>query len=209
MKKTAIISVLLLLISVSATSQIREKPKTYLDMAVITESGDTIAMYNLHPAYVFARIKFKNEKQRQAYSKLVRDVRVAYPYARKIAEGIIETYEYMQSFSTDKERQKYLEDVQKFMMSEYKPKLKKMTRAQGKILIKLIDRECNISSYAIVKALLGGFRAGVYNAFAGIFGNSLKAEYDPNGKDADIENIVLQIKQGSIDYYYARNYHGW
>lgn len=178
-------------------------------MAVISETGDTIAMFNLHPVYIFAPMKFKNEKQRQAYTKLVRDVKITYPYARKISEAIIETYEYMQTFQTDKERQKYLEDVQKFMMAEYKPKLKKMTKAQGKILIKLVDRECNTSSYTIVKALLGSFRAGVYNTFAGLFGNSLKTEYDPDGKDADIENIVLQIKQGTVDYYYARNYHGW
>lgn len=178
-------------------------------MAIISETGDTIAMFNLNPVYVFAPMKFKDEKQRQAYSKLVRDVRIAYPYARKIAEAVIETYEYMQTLPTDKERQKYLEDVQKFMTSEYKPKLKKMTKAQGKILIKLVDRECNTSSYNIVKALLGSFKAGVYNAFAGLFGNSLKAEYEPDGRDSEIENIVVQIKQGTIDYYYARNYHGW
>lgn len=56
---------------------------------------------------------------------------------------------------------------------------------------------------------MGSFKAGVYNAFAGLFGNSLKAQYDPDGKDAAIEDIVIQIEQGSVDYYYARNYHGW
>jgi hypothetical protein len=197
----------MLLVSVPASSQTERK--TYIDMAVISETGDTLALFNLRPVYIFAPMKFKDEKQRQAYSRLVRDVKIAYPYARKIAEGIIETYEYMQTLPTDKERQKYLEDVQKFMMSEYKPKLKKMTKTQGKILIKLVNRECNTSSYNIVKALMGTFRAGIYNTFAGLFGNSLKAGYDPEGKDLDIENIVIQIQQGSVDYYYARNYHGW
>lgn len=207
MKNIVSIICLLFLISVSANAQ--TESKTYWDMAIISEAGDTIAMYNLSPVYVFAPMKFKNEKQRQAYTKLVRDVKLTYPYARKIAEAVIETYEYMQTLPTDKERQKYMEDVQKFMTSEYKPKLKKMTKTQGRILIKLVDRECNTSSYNIVKALLGSFKAGVYNTFAGLFGNSLKAEYEPNGKDAEIENIVLQIQQGSVDYYYSKNYHGW
>ncbi|GAB6009234.1 DUF4294 domain-containing protein [Dysgonomonas reticulitermitis] len=206
MKKIIIV---FLLSFIAVTVNCQTERKTYWDMAVISETGDTIAMFNLNPVYVFAPMKFKDEKQRQAYSKLVRDVRITYPYARKIAEAVIETYEYMQTLPTDKERQKYLEDVQKFMTSEYKPKLKKMTKAQGKILIKLVDRECNTSSYNIVKALLGSFKAGVYNAFAGLFGNSLKVEYEPDGRDAEIENIVVQIKQGTIDYYYTRNYHGW
>lgn len=194
------------MISVTAWSQ--DKPQTYIDMAVIHE-GDTVALLNLRTVYIFAPKKFKNEKQRQEYSKLVRDVKRTYPYAKMIAAAIIETYEYMETLPTEKEKQKYLEDVQKFMMAEYKPKMKKLTKNQGKILIKLVDRQCNTSSYNIVKALMGSFRAGVYNAFAGLFGNSLKAEYDPNGKDAAIEDIVIQIEQGSVDYYYARNYHGW
>lgn len=198
---------LFLLLSVSVRSQ-EEKPKTYIDVAAIYE-GDTIAVVNLKPVYIFAPIKFKNNKERQEYSKLVRDVKIAYPYARTIAYSIIETYEYMESLSGEKAKQKYLEDVQKFMMAEYKPKMKKMTKNQGKILVKLIDRECNTPSYNIVKALVGSFKAGVYNAFAGLFGNSLKTQYDPNGKDAAIEAIVIQIEQGTIDANYARNYHGF
>lgn len=206
MKKTVSILLLFLMASVMLWSQ--DKPKTYIDMAVIHE-GDTVALFNLHTVYVFAPKKFKNEKQRQEYTKLVRDVKKTYPYAKMIAAAIIETYEYMETLPTEKEKQKYLEDVQKFMMAEYKPKMKKLTKNQGKILIKLVDRQCNTSSYNIVKALMGSFKAGVYNAFAGLFGNSLKAQYDPEGKDAAIEDIVIQIEQGSVDYYYARNYHGW
>jgi len=185
-----------------------EKPKTYLDMAGIYE-GDTIAWFQLHPVHIFGQKKFKNNKERQEYTKLVRDVKKAYPYARKITEAIIETYEYMETLPTDKEKQKYLDDVQKFMMSEYKPQMKKMTKNQGKILIKLVDRECNTSSYNIVKAIVGSFKAGVFNTFASIFGNSLKEKYDPQGKDAEIEAIVLQIEQGTVDYYYSINYHGY
>lgn len=171
--------------------------------------GDTIPLVQLRPVHIFPPLKFKNNKERQEYSKLVRDVKIAYPYARMIGYSIIETYEYMETLPNEKAKQKYLEDVQKFMMNEYKPKMKRMTRNQGKILIKLVDRECNTPSYNIVKALVGSFKAGIYNTFASLFGNSLKAEYDPNGKDAAIEAIVLQIEDGTIDYNYARNYHSF
>lgn len=207
MKRVLSVLCLLLLLSISVRSQ-EEKPKTYIDIAAIYE-GDTIAVVNLKPVYIFAQIKFKNNKERQEYSKLVRDVKIAYPYAKTIAYSIIETYEYMETLPTEKAKQKYLEDVQKYMMDEYKPKMKKMTKNQGKILVKLIDRECNTPSYNIVKALVGSFKAGVYNAFAGLFGNSLKTKYDPNDKDASIEAIVIQIEQGTIDYNYVRNYHGF
>lgn len=207
MKRVLSVLCLLLLLSVSVKSQ-DEKPKTYIDIAAIYE-GDTIAVFQLKPVYIFGQIKFKNNKERQEYSKLVRDVKIAYPYAKTIAYSIIETYEYMETLPTEKAKQKYLEDVQKYMMAEYKPKMKKMTKNQGKILVKLIDRECNTPSYNIVKALVGSFKAGVYNAFAGLFGNSLKTKYDPNDKDASIEAIVIQIEQGTIDYNYARNYHGF
>ncbi len=175
----------------------------------IVSNGDTIPYFQLPQVDVFAQRKFKDEKERQQYSKLVRDVRKAYPYARIIATSIIETYEYMETMPDEKERQKHLEEVQKYMMSRYKPEMKKMTKAQGKILIKLVDRECNVQAYSIVKALLGSLKAGVYNMFAGMFGNSLKTRYDPQGEDAMIEEIVLQIEQGTIDYYYSLNYYGF
>lgn len=206
MRKIVFSFVLLLLVSVALKAQ--EKQDTYIDMAVIYH-GDTIAIMNLKPVYIYAPMKFKNNKQRQEYSKLVRDVRIAYPYAKMITAAIVETYEYMQSLPNDKARDKYMNDVQKYMMEEYKPKMKKMTKNQGKVLVKLIDRQCNTSSYNIVKALVGSFKAGVYNAFAGLFGNSLKTEYDPEGRDAEIEAIVTQLEQGTLDYYYSINYHGY
>lgn len=184
----------------------QEKKRTYMQMYILYE-GDTIPVIDMRPVYVFAPMKFKSNKERQEYTKLVRDVKKAYPYARLIAASVIETYEYMQTLPDEKTRQKHLEEVQKYMMSTYKPQMKKMTRNQGKILIKLIDRECNTSSYNIVKSLVGSFKAGVYNVFAGVFGNSLKAQYEPEGQDAAIESIVLQIESGMVEYYYARNYH--
>ncbi|WP_165024521.1 DUF4294 domain-containing protein [Dysgonomonas sp. ZJ279] len=204
MKRLVFISCLLLIFSWN-TVKGQEGVKTYLDMYSIYE-GDTIAVVQLRPVHVFAPYKFKNKKDREEYTKLVRDVKATYPYAKMIAGSIIETYEYMQTIPDEKAKQKHLEVVQKHMMDTYKPKMKKMSRSQGKILIKLIDRQCNTSSYNIVKSLVGSFKAGVYNTFAGIFGNSLKTEYDPLGKDRAIEDIVIQIEEGTVDYYYSTTY---
>lgn len=176
---------------------------------VINEQGDSIPLVQLRDVHIFATMKFYREKDRQEYARLVRDVQKVYPYARLISQSIIETYEFMETLPDEKSKQKHLEQVQKYMMDTYKPQLKKMTKNQGKILIKLIDRECNTPSYNIVKALVGSFKAGVYNIFAGMFGNSLKTEYDPYGKDAAIEAIVIQINEGSLDYYYGLNYHSY
>lgn len=183
-------------------------PKMYKQMSIIS-GGDTIPVFHLLPIHVFAQRKFKDERERQQYTKLIRDVKKTYPYAKMIAASIIETYEYMETLPDDKTRQKHLEEVQKYMMERYKPEMKKMTRTQGKILMKLVDRQCGTSTYEVVKALLGSFKAGVYNVFAGLFGNSLKVKYDPRGEDADIETIVLQIEQGTVEYYYMVNYHGF
>lgn len=169
--------------------------------------GDTVPIFNLRPVHIFAQKKFKNDKEREKYTKLVRDVKKTYPYARMISTSIIETYEYMQTLPDEKSKQKHLEEIQKYMMKTYKPEMKKMTKNQGKILVKLIDRQCNTSSYSIVKSLVGDLKASFYNTFAGLFGNSLKSRYDPNGKDMEIEAIVLQIEDGTIDYYYSTNYY--
>lgn len=94
------------------------------------------------------------------------------------------------------ERQKHLENVKKDLMEKYKPQMKKMTKRQGQILMKLIYRESGSSSYDVIKAVVGGFQATTFNIFAGLFGNSLKVKYEPLGKDKDIEQIVIYIQQG-------------
>lgn len=161
-------------------------------------NGELIASLWLQEIFIYPPLVFTNDKQRTEYTRLVRDVKKAMPYAQDVSKMIIETYEYMETLPDEKAKKKHLSTVQKYVMDEYKPRMKKLTKNQGKILVKLIDRECNVSTYEIVKSLVGSFKAGVYNAFAGIFGNSLKQEYDPEGKDRLIERIVVQIQQGTL-----------
>lgn len=161
-------------------------------------NGELIPSVWIKEVVVYPPLVFTSDKQRIEYSRLVRDVKKAMPYAQDVSRMIIETYEFMETLPDEKAKKKHLNTVQKYVMNTYKPRMKKLTKNQGKILVKLIDRECNTSSYEIIKSLVGSFKAGIYNAFAGIFGNSLKTEYDPQGKDRLIERIVVQVQQGSL-----------
>lgn len=161
-------------------------------------NGDTIAVVNLREVYIFPQRKFKNKREQAKYIKLVRDVKRTLPYAKMVYETLIETYEYIETLPTEKAKQEHLKRMEKELFAEYKPVLKKLSLSQGKLLIKLIDRECNQSSYNLVKAFLGSFRAGFWNLFAGLFGASLKTEYDPYGKDALTEQVVILVENGLI-----------
>lgn len=180
-----------------ATSDIRlAVPDGYV--RGVLDGKDTIPFVRLPHVYVFPELKFRNEKERQKYNKLVRDVKRTLPYAKLIYETLIETYEYIETLPDEKTKKAHLKRMEKELFNEYKPELKKMSLSQGKLLIRLVDRECNQTSYELAKAFLGGFRAGFWNIFAGMFGASLKSEYDPQGKDAMTERVVLLVECGAI-----------
>ena len=190
---------LLLLISIEGKTQTIKTnilPEGYQKAQI--QNGDTIAVVNLREVFVYPPVKFKNKRERNRYNKLVRDVKRTLPYAKIVYETLIETYEYMETLPDDKARQAHLKRMEKELFAEYKPQLTKLSFSQGKLLIKLIDRECNQSSYNLLKAYLGTFRAGFWNFFAGMFGASLKTEYDPDGKDALTERIVVLVENGLL-----------
>lgn len=164
------------------------------------ETGDTVCMLVFYPITVYPQEKFKNKKQEQLYWKTVRDVKRTLPYAKLICSTLLETYEYLETFPTKKEKEKYLKQFEKAIFEQYKPIMKKMTKSQGKMLIKLINRETNQSSYNIVKAFLGTFRAGFWHTFGKFFGVNMKTGYEPekNKEDAMIERICIRIEQGTL-----------
>lgn len=160
--------------------------------------GDTIACIGLRDFVKYSPIRFSNNKQQVAYTRLVRDVKKTLPYAKEIARIITETYEYMETLPDEKARQKHLNQMEKYLFDEYKPKMSKLTRSQGQLLIKLIDRETNSSSYHIVDAFMGSAKAITYNLFASLFGNSLKRRYNPYGDDRVTERVCILVEQGTV-----------
>lgn len=164
------------------------------------DDGEEQLMLVLSEVTVFPPMKFKNKKEEQFYWKTVRDVRKTLPYAKLICETLIETYEYIETFPTQKEREQHLKKMEGAVFEQYKPVLKKFTKSQAQMLIKLINRETNQSSYNILKAFLGSFRAGFWQTFGRFFGVNLKTSYHPekDRKDAIIERVATMIEQGQL-----------
>lgn len=164
------------------------------------ELGDSMIVYYLTDLYVYPNLKFKNQKEKEAYDRLVRNVKITLPYAKLISETLIETYEYIESFPTQEERDKYLQKMEKELFKQYKPVLKKFSKTQARVLVKLVQRETHQSSYNIVKAFLGTFRASFWQGFGKLFGVSLKSNFDPNhnSEDARMERIATQVELGIL-----------
>lgn len=164
----------------------------------VMDAGDSILYMEMNNVYVYPKLTFKNQRQAAAYMRLVRNVKKVLPIAKEANKIILETYEYLETLPDQKSREEHMKRVEKGIVQEYKPKMKKLTYSQGKLLIKLIYRECNSSSYDIVKAFLGPMRAGFWQAFSSIFGASLRKEYDPDGTDRLTERVVLMVEAGQI-----------
>ncbi len=166
----------------------------------VTEQGDTVLVLVFNEITVFPPLKFKNKKQQDFYWRTVRDVKRALPYAKLISETLIETYEYIETFPSQQERERHLKQMESDVFKQYKPILKKFTKNQAKTLIKLVRRETNQTSYNILKAFLGSFRATFWQGFGRLFGVNLKSDYNPdkNEQDAIIERIATLVEQGQL-----------
>ena len=164
------------------------------------EVGDSILVLHLREIVVFPPMKFKNRRQEEFYWRTVRDVKLTLPYAKLIAETLVETYEYFSNFPTQAEREAYLKEMESSLFEQYKPILRRFSKRQAKVLIKLVQRETNQTSYEIVRAFLGTFRASFWQGFGRLFGVSLKSEFKPHSdaNDAIIERVAVCVEQGTL-----------
>lgn len=166
----------------------------------VDEYGDTCRMTIIRDLTVYPPMKFRNKKQEEFYWKTVRDVRKTLPLAKLAFATLCETYEYIQTIPDPKERERHLKRLEKDIFEQYKPTVKSMTKNQGKILLKLINRETDQTSFSIVKAFLGSFRAGFWQTFGKFFGMNMKSGFHPekNEEDAIIDRVATLIEQGSL-----------
>ena len=166
----------------------------------VNAKGDNIYKVILNNITVYPPERFKNKEEEEFYWRTVRDVKRTLPYAKLINATLQETYEYLETYPTQKEKEEYLQRFEKVVFNQYKPEMKKLTKNQGKTLIKLVNRETNQRSYYIVKAFLGTFRAGFWQTFGRFFGVNMREGYHPesNKNDAMLERICVRVEQGSI-----------
>lgn len=186
--------------AVKADSTLVEETETPL----MTQVGTTEYKGRNIPHIIFptlpkyAPMQFKNNKEREKYNRLVYNVKKVLPWAKLAKLTIIETHDYLETLPDKKARDEHMRRVEAGLKKQYGPALKKLSRSQGKLLLKLIDRECNQTGYHIAKAFMGSFKANLYQGVAVLFGNSLNKKYDPEGDDMYTERVVRMVEAGLL-----------
>ena len=160
--------------------------------------GEEIPWFVLSDVLIFSELRFKSKAQAKKYYKIANNIKKVYPIAVEIQHTIDSCVRHLEALPNKKAKDAYLKSMEKNLMKQYKPRLKKLTFSQGKLLIKLIDRQCDMTSYKLIKTYMGGFKAGLWNTFASIFGASLKKEYDPEVDDRLTERCILLIESGQM-----------
>ncbi len=195
--KAHLIHILAFLIIAQSAQALNDDKKSYI-VGVTIVDGETIPCIQLPTVHIYGPLRFKSKQQRKRYDRLVRDVKKTLPLATEIRRIIIETYETMQIFPDEKAKKRHLDKLEDELKKTYTPKMKKLTLRQGKLLIKLVDRQCDQNAYQLIKLFMGSFKAAFYQSFASLFGASLKKSYDPEGEDWLIERVVIEVSAGIL-----------
>lgn len=180
-------------ISLLASSQEEDSVYVY----GIVKDGDTIPFVPLKEVKIYSW-RMLSAKEERKLTRLMKNVKIVYPYARLAGIKLVEYEDTLAQAPDDKARRKIMKKVEEQLDAQYGQELRDLTVTQGKILLKLIDRETGETSYELVSELRGEFRAVFYQAFARIFGMNMKVGYDPEGEDRDIEYIVNLIESGQL-----------
>lgn len=165
---------------------------------IMYDGYDTTYNYDLSEVVIIPQKEFKNNREKIRYNKLMRNVKKVYPLARTAGDLLDFYAPILDTLPTKKARDEYFDIIEDSLWVQYGATLKKFTMSQGAILIKLIDRECQRSSYQVIKDFRGSFSAFFYQTFARLWGYNLKEEYNSEGDDKDIEEIVVMIEKGYI-----------
>ncbi len=169
----------------------------YLAQALI-EDGDTLIHVPLRSIIIRPPFKFKSRRQQRRYSRLVLYVKKVYPYSQIVSEQLNDIHTNLDNYKSKKEKSFYIKQKEKELKKQFEGQLRKLTFTQGRILIKLVDRETGHTTYEIVKELKGSLSAFFWQSVARLFGSNLKMEYDAKGDDRMIEDIVIRIENGML-----------
>ena len=177
-------------------------PATNMEIKVMNSRvffhGDSIPAIIFPTFYKYPPMTFKNDKERDRYNRLVANVKRLLPLAKLAKYTVIETYDYLQTLPTKKEKAEHIKLVEDGLKKQYAPTLKRLSRSQGRLLVKLINRECGQTGYNIAQAFIGSFKANIYQAMAFFFVISLTKRYDPEGDDRYTERVVRLVESGQL-----------
>jgi hypothetical protein len=183
-----------------SAQQIADSSKNSDTLVVLAtvEEGDTTLIIQLPEVSIYAMRLFDSRRDIRKVNRLIHHVKKAYPYAKLAGIKLREYDKKLVAAGSDRERRKIMRQAEKELNEQFGGELKNLTFTQGKILLKLIDRETSNTSFDLVKDLRGGFTAFFYQGFARLWGYNLKDRYDPEGEDELIETIVVLIERGQL-----------
>lgn len=164
----------------------------------VNRNGEVLPEVNIKEVTVMGQPQTEKKSYYRKYDRLVYNLKTVYPYALIVRTKFNEVNEKLATMSSDKDRKEYIKGVEKNVFKEYEDDISELTITQGRLLIKLIDRETQNTSYALIKQYRGGLSAAFWQGIARIFGTNLKEEYDPFGTDILIELIVRAIEAGEL-----------
>lgn len=190
-----LISLLCLSLQVSAQHENEKQDLSY--SAPLVYRSDTLPVIILPAVNIYDVNKY-NYLHSRKYRRLVRNVKKAYPYALVANQRLKALDRELANMKSNKDRKAYLRAAEKEIMKEFEDDMRRMTIKQGIILVKLIDREIGRTSYEVLKDIKGGFTAFFWQGIARLFGNDLKMNYDPDGEDKTVEDIIMAIEYGFI-----------
>jgi len=202
-------------------SQVEEIPLDSVSEKMIIIEGDSIFQNSipLDEVYIFSKLEFSSYKEKLRYYILRRKTVKVYPYAKLASERLVELNDSLGKITSKRKRKKYTKHVQKYIEEEFSEELKKLTRTEGQILVKLIYRQTGKTAFNLVKKLRSGWRAFWYNTTAKMFKISIKEEYHPESEHEDylIEDILqrafasdrLERQKSVLDYDYASLTNKW
>lgn len=159
---------------------------------------DSITVYVLPEIPVYAPLEFKNQRETERFNRLVYNIKKTLPIAKRVNMILLETYETLEKLPDQKSKDEHLKAVEKDIKEQYTPLVKKLTLSQGKLLIKLIHRECNQSAYRIINTFFGTGKSWFYQSFAILCGASLNKKYDPENDDRMVERVVRLVEVGAL-----------
>ena len=164
----------------------------------VNRDGVILPEVEIKEVTVYARPQFPKKRDFRKYERLVYNLKRVYPYALLVRNRLLLVNENMRNIQSEKERKIYMKKVEKDVFAEYEGDIRELTITQGRLLIKLIDRETQNTSYTLIKDYRGKLAATFWQGIARIFGTNLKEEYDPVGDDALIESIIMEIEAGRL-----------
>jgi hypothetical protein len=187
-----------LLISLQSIGQNAAKTELGYVLKAVIVGNDTIPHATLGQVAILPPLEFANNADYLRYRKLVRDVKTVYPYSLMAREVFNEVVTNIGTMDNRRDQRQYVRAKDKELQDKYTEELKKLTITQGRILIKLIERETGHTSYDVVKELRGGLSAFMWQQMARLFGSNLKTGFDAEGEDHLINRIIIMIESGQL-----------